>query len=82
MNVYSEILDLLAQKKSRENPAVFGTLSAVQPLTVTLRDTPLTQGLFYPAGARYRQEDVGRELLLIPCEEGLYIAGFVEGGTV
>lgn len=80
MNVYSELLDLLVQKQSREAPAIFGTLSSVAPLTVTLRDTPLTQGLFYPAGTRFRPQDVGRELLLLPCEEGLYIVGFVEGG--
>lgn len=80
MNVYSELLDLLMKKKTGDAPAVFGSLSAVSPLTVTLRGTALTQGLFYPAGTRFRQEDVGRELLLLPCEEGLYIVGFVEGG--
>ena len=80
MNVYSQLLDLLVQKRNREAPAIFGTLASAEPLTVTLRDTPLTQGLFYPAGTRFRPEDVGRELLLLPCEEGLYIVGFVEGG--
>lgn len=80
MNVYSQLLDLLIQKQIQQSPAIFGTLSSADPLTITLRDTPLAQGLFYPAGTRFRQEDVGRELLLLPCEEGLYIVGFVEGG--
>lgn len=82
MNVYSELLDLFVQKKSENTPAIFGTLSAVSPLTVTLRGTALTQGLFYPAGTRFQWEDVGKELLLLPCEGGLYIMGFVEGGEV
>ena len=82
MNVYSELLNLLREKKDREPPAVFGVLSAAQPVAVTLRGTRLTKGLFYPAGTVFRSEDVGREVLLLPCEEGLYIVGFVEGGPL
>ncbi len=82
MNIYSELLDLLGQKKERESPAVFGVLSAVQPLEVTLRGARLTKGLFYPAGMTFSARDVGREILLLPCEQGLYVVGFVEGGTV
>ena len=82
MNVYSELLNLLWEKKDREPPAVFGVLSAAQPVAVTLRGTRHTKGLFYPAGTVFRSEDVGREVLLLPCEEGLYIVGFVEGGNV
>lgn len=82
MNVYSQLLDLLTPKKDRETPAVFGVLSAAQPLEVTLRGTRLTKGLFYPAGTVFRTEDVGREVLLLPCEQGLYLVGFVEGGSV
>lgn len=82
MNVYSQLWDLLAPKKDRQSPAVFGLLSAAQPVAVTLRGTQLTKGLFYPAGTVFRPEDVGREVLLLPCEEGLYIVGFVEGGDL
>lgn len=82
MNVYSQLLDLLTPKKDREPTAVFGVLSAPQPLEVTLRGTRLTKGLFYPAGMVFRTEDVGREVLLLPCEQGLYLVGFVEGGNV
>lgn len=82
MNVYSQLWDLLGRKKDREQPAVFGVLSAIQPPEVTLRGTRLSKGLFFPAGMTFRREDVGREVLLLPCEQGLYIVGFVEGGTV
>lgn len=82
MNVYSQLLDLLTPQKERQTPAVFGVLSAVHPLEVTLRGTRLTKGLFYPAGMSFRTEDVGREVLLLPCEQGLYLVGFVEGGSV
>ena len=82
MNVYSQLLDLLTPKKDREPTAVFGVLSAPQPLEVTLRGTRLTKGLFYTAGMVFRTEDVGREVLLLPCEQGLYLVGFVEGGNV
>lgn len=82
MNVYSQLWDLLRQKKDRETPAVFGVLSAAQPPEVTLRGTRLSKGLFYPAGMTFRKEDLGREVLLLPCEQGLYLVGFVEGGTI
>lgn len=82
MNVYSELLTLLTQKKDREAPAVFGVLSSVQPLEVTVRGVSLARGLFYPAGMSFRAEDEGREVLLLSCEQGLYIVGFVEGGAI
>lgn len=81
MNVYSELWDLLAPRPERTGPAVFGVLSAASPPAVTLRGVRLSQGLYYPAGTLFRHEDVGREVLLLPCEQGLYIVGFVEGGT-
>ena len=81
MNVYSELLDLLCPQKSAQPVGVFGTLAAVSPLAVTLRGSRLSRGLFYPAGTRFQQEDVGREVLLLPCEEGLYLVGFVEEGS-
>lgn len=80
MNVYSELLDLLAREPGEAPPGLFGTLSAVSPLTVTVRGTPVSRGLFYPWGTVFRREDIGRELALLPCEEGFLILFFVEGG--
>lgn len=82
MDIYAQLLDLLAPKNAPGPPALFATLAAVSPLTITIRDTQLQKGLFYPAGTVFRPEDVGRELLVLPCEEGIYLAGFVEGGTL
>lgn len=82
MDIYAKLLDLLAPKNAPSPPALFATLAGVSPLAVTIRGTRLQQGLFYPAGTVFRPEDVGRELLVLPCEEGIYLAGFVEGGTL
>ena len=81
MNVYSELLDLLAPEPRETPPGLFGTLTAVSPLTVSIRGTAVSRGLFYPAGMTFRYEDVGRELALLPCEEGFLILFFTEGGT-
>lgn len=81
MNVYSELLELLMPERDGSAGGVFGTLTAISPLTVTVRGTPLTEGLFYPAGTVFRKENIGRELALLPCEEGFWILGFVGGGA-
>ena len=81
MNVYSELLELLMPEWDGSAGGVFGTLTAISPLTVTVRGTKLTSGLFYPSGTRFREEDVGRTAALLPCEEGFWILGFVGGGT-
>ena len=81
MNVYSELLELLMPEWDGSPGGVFGTLTAISPLTVTVRGTALTEGLFYPSGTRFREEDVGRTAALLPCEEGFWILGFVGGGT-
>ena len=81
MNVYSELLELLRPRQESAPAGLFGTVTAVSPLTVTLRGTALTEGLFYPSGTRFREEDVGRTAALLPCEEGFWILGFVGGGT-
>ena len=81
MNVYSELLELLMPERDGASGGVFGTLTAVSPLTVTVRGTVLTEGLFYPRDTVFRQEDIGREAALLPCEEGFWILGIVEGGA-
>ena len=48
MNVYSELLELLTPERKDAPAGLFGTLTAVSPLTVTVRGTALTEGLFYP----------------------------------
>ena len=81
MNVYSELLEILLREPEGTTGGLFGTLTAISPLTVTVRGTALAEGLFYPDGARFREEDVGREVALLVCEEGFWILGFVGGGT-
>ena len=81
MNVYSELLELLMPEWDGSPGGVFGTLTAISPLTVTVRGTKLTSGLFYPAGTVFRKEDIGREVALLLCEEGFWILGFVGGGA-
>ena len=46
MNVYSELLELLTPERKDAPAGLFGTLTAVSPLTVTVRGTALTEGLF------------------------------------
>ena len=79
MNVYSELLELLTPERKDAPAGLFGTLTAVSPLTVTVRRTALTEGLFYLQGTVFRREDIGRELALLSCEEGFWILGFVGG---
>jgi len=79
MNVYSELLDLLVREQAEVPPGLFGTLAAVSPLTVDIRGTAVTEGLFVPWGMTFRREDIGRGLALLPCEEGFLILFFVEG---
>ena len=74
MNVYSELLELLTPERKDAPAGLFGTLTAVSPLTVTV------QGLFYLQGTVFREEDIGKELALLSCEEGFWILGFVGGG--
>lgn len=80
MNVYSELLDLLVREPEGAPPGLFGVLTSVSPLTVTIRGTAVTKGLFYPVGTVYRPEDIGKELAVLPCEEGFVLLFFVEGG--
>ena len=68
MNVYSELLELLTPERKDAPAGLFGTLTAVSPLTVTVRGTALTEGLFYLQGTVFREEDIGRELALLSCD--------------
>lgn len=80
MNVYSELLDLLVRQPEEAPPGLFGTLTSVSPLTVTIRGTAVTRGLFYPRGTVFHREDIGKELAVLPCEEGFLLLFFSEGG--
>lgn len=53
MNVYSELLDLLVREPESGPAGLFGTLISVSPLTVTIRGTAVSKGLFYLAGTVY-----------------------------
>ena len=81
MNVYSELLEILLREPEGTTGGLFGTLTAISPLTVTVRGTRLTEGLLYPDGTVFRKEDIGREVALLVCEEGFWFLGFVGGGT-
>ena len=81
MNIYSELLEILLREPEGTTGGLFGTLTSISPLTVTVRGTVLTEGLFYPDGTVFREEDIGREVALLVCEEGFWILGFVGGGA-
>ena len=79
MNVYSELWALIKPEKSLDAPAaLFGTLTGVSPLTVSIGGCGVSEGLFRPAGMSIRAEDVGRTLALLPCEEGFLLLFVVE----
>lgn len=44
MNVYSELLELLTPERKDAPVGLFGTLTAVSPLTVTVRGTGAGRG--------------------------------------
>ena len=77
MNVYSELWELLKPKEIQEGGALFGTLTGISPLTVSVGDTVLTEGLYKNARMPVRDEDIGRTVALIPCETGFLILFFV-----
>lgn len=79
-NVYSGLLDILLRQPAESAAGLFGTLTALSPLTVRVRGCDISGGLFYPRGTVFRKEDLGREYALLPCEEGLLMLFQVEGG--
>lgn len=81
MNVYSELWAMLNREKPADPAGLFGTLTAISPVTVTVQGTALTEGLFFPSGTRFTREDIGRTVALLVCEEGFWFLGFAGGGT-
>ena len=81
MKVYSELWAMLNREKPADPAGLFGTLTAISPVTVTVRGTALTEGLFFPSGTRFTREDIGRTVALLVCEEGFWFVGFAGGGT-
>lgn len=81
-NTYSLLLDLLTPEPVETAKGRFGTIAAVSPLMVRLRGRTLSRGLFYPRGTRFTEEDIGREVALLPCEEGFLVLFQTEGGVL
>ena len=80
MNVYSELWELLRPQEGADTQVCFGTLTGISPLEVTVGDTPIRQGLYYPLGTVYTKEQLGRELALLSVPDGFLILFQVEGG--
>jgi len=76
--IYGEILDLLQPKSDNRPAALFGTLISLSPLTLEVWGREIREGLFCPRGTVFVQEDLGKEVALLPCEEGLLILFQVE----
>ena len=77
MNVYSELWQLLKPKERQEGGALFGTVTGVSPLRVSVGETVLTEGLYKPSGMSITVYDIGRTVALLPCETGFLILFFV-----
>ena len=79
-NVYAALLELLHPDERSDPVGLFGTLTSVSPLTIRIRETEVSEGLFYPRGMTFYEEQIGCQLALLPCEEGFLILFQVEGG--
>lgn len=80
--VYSQLLELLRREPEAAPAGIFGTIAAVAPLTVCIRGRDLSSGLFFPRDTQFREEDIGRQVALLPCEEGFLLLFQVEGGGI
>jgi len=80
-NVYSALLDILRRSEGGGSPVLFGTVTAYDPIAVRVQETEVCGELLYPRGTRYDEKDLGREVALLPCTEGLLLLFQVEGGT-
>lgn len=80
MNVYHELLELLCPRQEAPHPVLFGTLSSAEPLRITVGGAEISQGLHRPRGMMFYEEDLGRELALLPCENGFLVLFQTEGG--
>lgn len=81
-NAYAALLEVLRPEEPVSPMGLFGTLVAVSPLTVRIRGTDISSGLFYPLGTVFYPEHIGRSVALLPCEEGFLILFQVQGGSV
>ena len=81
MNVYSELLELLSpRREAGETGVCFGTISGVSPPKITVGERQLERGLVLPRGTVFREEDLGREVALLPCRGGFVLLFQIEGG--
>ena len=78
-NIYSQLLDLLQPETAQLSGCIFGTLAGVDPLRVRVGGREITQGLFYPAEKVFHVKQIGQNLALLPCENGLLVLCEVEG---
>ena len=81
MNVYSELLDLLCPRQSHTAQVLFGTVSAVAPLRISVGGQEIRQGLAVPRGTAFTEEDLGQEVALLPLAAGFLLLCPVEGGS-
>ena len=80
-NAYAALLEVLRPGEPPAPMGLFGTLVAVSPLTVRIRGTDISSGLFYPRGMVFYPEHIGQDMALLPCEEGFLILLQVQGGS-
>ena len=80
MNVYHELLELLCPRQEHPRPVLFGTLTQVEPLCITVGGTEISRGLHRPRGMQFHKEDLGQEVALLPCENGFLILFQTEEG--
>lgn len=80
MNVYSELWDLLAPVEVQQSPVCFGTLTALDPMEVTVGETAVSRGLLWDRDRVWKETDIGAELALLPWTGGLLVLFPVKGG--
>lgn len=82
MNVYSELWAMLNREKPADPAGLFGTLTAISPVTVTVRGTGrLPRGCFSPPALGSHGRTSAGTVALLVCEEGFWFLGFAGGGT-
>lgn len=80
MNVYSELWELLRPVEADASPVCFGTITGYDPKEVTVGGQALRKGLRWPRNAVWTQEDLGREVALLPLPDGFLVLFQTEGG--
>lgn len=79
MNLYSELLELLTPAPAETPVVLFGTLTSLSPLCVTVGGAAVSEGLHRLAGLGFTELDLGRDLAVLVCGDGLLILGKAEG---